>query len=62
MVNEVSVQNGGDSAEFLKKYCDQLINKYRINLDIPIVCMESAHSECRRIRFLSQLEARGKVL
>jgi len=61
LVKEVSAQNGGDDLEFLQKYIDQLKNKYRTNLGVAIACMESAHDECRRIRFLAALEARSGV-
>lgn len=41
LIKKISDQNGGDDPLWLKAYTEDIVNKYRENLEIPIKCMES---------------------
>lgn len=41
MVKLLSDKYEGDHPEFLKKYCDEIIEKYKNDLSIPLKCFES---------------------
>ncbi len=38
LIKKLSDYYGGDDEAFLKEYCDEIINKHKNNLDVPLNC------------------------